>query len=262
MSNSNLICYSKISPNKTVCNDKVNDTISIHCMAGQLSVESCGDLFANPKRQASSNYGIGPDGRIALYVEEKDRSWCTSNKANDMRAVTIEVASDSKHPYAVKAAAYNSLIELVADICKRNGIKKLVWSTNKTDRVNHKNGCNMTVHRDYASKACPGDWLYNRMGEIAAAVNAKLGAAGETVQPTKPADDKPVSGVGVSPYTVRITTAVLNVRKGPGTNYGIAMQVKNGEVFTIVEEYKNGSTTWGKLKSGVGWISLAYTKKR
>ncbi len=254
MSNSSLICYSKISPNKTVCNGKVNDTLSIHCMAGQLSVESCGNLFANPKRQASSNYGIGPDGRIALYVEEKDRSWCTSNKANDMRAVTIEVASDSKHPYAVKAAAYNSLIELVADICKRNGIKKLVWSTNKTDRVNHKNGCNMTVHRDYANKACPGDWLYNRMGEIAAAVNSKLGAA---EQPTKP-----VSGVGVSPYTVRIATAVLNVRKGPGTNYGIAMQVKNGEVFTIVEEYKNGSTTWGKLKSGVGWISLTYTKKR
>ena len=259
MSNSSLICYSKISPNKTVCNGKVNDTVSIHCMAGQLSVESCGNLFANPKRQASSNYGIGPDGRIALYVEEKDRPWCTSNKANDMRAVTIEVASDSKHPYAVKAAAYNSLIELVADICKRNGIKKLVWSTNKADRVNHKNGCNMTVHRDYANKACPGDWLYNRMGEIAAAVNSKLGA---TEQPTKPAGDKPISGVGVSPYTVRIATAVLNVRKGPGTNYGIAMQVKNGEVFTIVEEYKNGSTTWGKLKSGVGWISLAYTKKR
>lgn len=260
MSNSSLICYTKISPNKTVCTGKVNDTISIHCMAGQLSVETCGNLFAKSSRQASSNYGIGPDGRIALYVEEKDRSWCTSNRANDMRAITIEVASDAKQPCAVKDAAYKALIELVTDICKRNGIKKLVWSTNKSDRMNHKNGCNMTVHRDYAAKACPGDYLYNRMGEIAATVNAKLGAAEETPAPQTP--DKPVSGTGVQPYTVKVTAKVLNVRKGPGTNYGIVTQIKKGEVYTIVEEAVNGSTKWGHLKSGAGWISLAYTQKR
>jgi len=229
-------------------------------MAGQLSVETCGNLFAKSSRQASSNYGIGPDGRIALYVEEKDRSWCTSNRANDMRAITIEVASDAKQPCAVKDAAYKALIELVTDICKRNGIKKLVWSTNKSDRMNHKNGCNMTVHRDYAAKACPGDYLYNRMGEIAATVNAKLGAAEETPAPQTP--DKPVSGTGVQPYTVKVTAKVLNVRKGPGTNYGIVTQIKKGEVYTIVEEAVNGSTKWGHLKSGAGWISLAYTQKR
>lgn len=88
--------------------------------------------------------------------------------------MTIEVASDSTHPYAVNDAAYRSLIVLLADICRRNGIEKLVWSTNKSDRVNHKNGCNMTVHRDYEAKACPGEYLYSRHGQIAAEVNKIL----------------------------------------------------------------------------------------
>lgn len=178
MSNSSLISYTKLSPNHSGKRTKKIDTITIHCMAGQLSVESCGAMFAQSSRQASSNYGIGNDGRIALYVDESNRSWCTSSNANDQRAVTIEVASDATHPYAVNSKAYEALLDLVTDICKRNGIKKLVWSTSKTDRVNHLNGCNMTVHRDYAAKACPGDWLYNRHGEIAAEVNRRLGASG------------------------------------------------------------------------------------
>src|SRR5699024_9164341 len=134
-------------------------------------------------RQASSNYGIGPDGRIALYVDESNRSWCTSSNANDQRAVTIEVASDATRPYAVKDKAYEALLDLVTDICKRNGLKKLVWSTNKNDRVNHLNGCNMTVHRYYAAKACPGDYLYNLHDEIAAEVNKRLGASGGSSTP-------------------------------------------------------------------------------
>ena len=109
-------------------------------------------------------------------MDEGNRSWCTSSNANDQRAVTIEVASDAKHPYAVNSKAYDALLDLVTDICKRNGIKRLVWSTSKSDRMNHLNGCNMTVHRDYANKACPGDWLYNRHGEIAAEVNRRLGS--------------------------------------------------------------------------------------
>ena len=110
-------------------------------------------------------------------MDEKDRSWCSSNGTNDNRAITIEVASDTTHPYAVTAKAYAALLDLVTDICKRNGIKKLVWSTNKNDRVNHRNGCNMTVHRDFANKACPGEYLYSRHGEIAAEVNKRLEAA-------------------------------------------------------------------------------------
>ena len=110
MSNSALISYTKLSPNHSGKRTKKIDTITIHCMAGQLSVESCGALFAQSSRQASSNYGIGNDGRIALYVDEGNRSWCTSSNANDQRAVTIEVASDATHPYAVNSKAYDALV--------------------------------------------------------------------------------------------------------------------------------------------------------
>lgn len=177
MSNSSLISYTKLSPN---CNKPRNhkiDTITIHCMAGNMTVESCGAMFAQSSRQASSNYGIGTDGRIALYVDEANRSWCSSSSSNDHRAVTIEVANTSASaPYPVSDKAYAALIDLVTDICKRNGIEKLVWSTSKSDRVNHLNGCNMTVHRDYANKSCPGDYLYSRHAAIAEAVNARLGS--------------------------------------------------------------------------------------
>ena len=177
MSNSTLVDYTRISPNRTSPRNHKIDTITIHCVVGQCSVETLGNIFAPTSRQASSNYGVGVDGRIGMYVEEKDRSWCSSNAANDNRAITIEVASDTTHPYAVNAKAYAALLDLVTDICRRNGIKKLVWSTNKNERVNHLNGCNMTVHRDYANKSCPGDYLYERHGAIAAEVNKRLGAS-------------------------------------------------------------------------------------
>ena len=186
--NSPLVSYTKLSPNHSGQRKHAIDTITIHCVVGQLSVETIGNIFAPTSRQASSNYGIGKDGRIGMYVEEKNRSWCTSSSANDNRAITIEVASDTKHPYAVNDKAYAALLDLVTDICRRNGIKKLVWSTVKNDRVNHLNGCNMTVHRDYANKSCPGDYLYNLHGEIAAEVNKRLGQT-ETAdpEPTTPA---------------------------------------------------------------------------
>lgn len=174
--NSKLVNYTRISPNRSVNRNHKIDTISIHCVVGQCSVETLGSIFASTSKEASSNYGIGYDGRIGLYVEEKDRSWCTSSASNDNRAITIEVASDTYHPYRVKDVAYKSLIKLLVDICKRNGIKKLVWSTNKSERMNHLNGCNMTVHRDYANKSCPGDYLYNLHGQIAKEVNAQLGS--------------------------------------------------------------------------------------
>ena len=176
MSNSSLVTYTKISPNKTSPRNHKIDTITIHCMAGNLSVETCGNVFAPTSRKASSNYGIGSDGRIGMYVEEKDRSWCSSNATNDNRAITIEVANDggADTGWHISDAAMESLINLCVDICKRNNIEKLVWSTNKNDRVNHLNGCNMTVHRDYANKSCPGDYLYNLHGYIANEVNKKL----------------------------------------------------------------------------------------
>lgn len=182
--NSSLVTYKNLTAHKTTNRNHAIDTITIHCIVGQWTAKQGCDYFANTDRECSANYVVGKDGSIGLSVEEKDRSWCSSSAANDHRAITIEVASDTSSPYAVTDAAYNALIDLVTDICKRNNIKKLVWSTNKTDRVNHNNGCNMTVHRDYANKSCPGDYLYNKHGEIAAEVNKRLGATETKVETT------------------------------------------------------------------------------
>ena len=187
------------SPNRSSPRMSKIDTITIHCMAGNLSVESCGALFAKSSRKASSNYGIGSDGRIACYVGEEDRSWCSSNRANDNRAITIEVANDggADTGWHVSDKAYKSLISLLVDICKRNNITKLVWSNSKSERVNHKNGCNMTVHRDFANKSCPGDYLYSLHSKIANEVNSLLGV----VKEDKPANK--LYRVQVGAYSVK-----------------------------------------------------------
>lgn len=184
--NSKLATYTKVSPNKssrTVDGKTYTiDTITIHCMAAPWTGKRCADYFNNSSVEASSNYCVGVDGDIALAVPEQYRSWASSNRINDARAITIEVGCELNHPYAVTDKAYNALIKLLVDVCKRNGIKKLVWSTSKDNRINHKNGCNMTVHRDFANKACPGDYLYNKHGAIAAEVNKQLE---EPKQPTQ-----------------------------------------------------------------------------
>lgn len=173
MSNSPLVSYTKISPNKNSPRNHKIDTITIHCVVGQCSVETLGNEFARESKEASSNYGIGYDGRIGMYVEEKDRSWCSSNAENDNRAITIECASDTTHPYAINDKVYKALIELCTDICKRNNIKELKWKADKK-LIGQVDKQNMTVHRWFAAKACPGDYIYNRLGKIASEVNTKL----------------------------------------------------------------------------------------
>lgn len=247
MSNSSLVNYTKISPNRTSPRKHKIDTITIHCMACDLSVERCGAVFAKRTRMASSNYGVGSDGRVGLYVEEKDRSWCSSNKANDHRAVTIEVACEPVAPYKVTDAAMVALIELVADICRRNDIKQLLWKGDKS-LIGQVDKQNMTVHRWFAKKACPGDYLYGKHGYIAAEVNNRLGVTAAQPEPAQQPTET---------YKVRITANTLNVRAGAGTSYKVTTTVKKGGIYTIVEE-KDG---WGKLKSGAGWISLKYTEK-
>ena len=230
--------YTRISPNKNSPRNHKIDTITIHCVVGQCTVETLGNIFAPTSRQASSNYGVGTDGKIGMYVEEKDRSWCSSSAANDNRAVTIEVASDTKHPYAVNDRAFAALLDLVTDICKRNGIKKLVWSTKKADRMNHKNGCNMTVHRDYANKSCPGDYLYNRHGEIAAEVNRRLGV-------TDTAPDAG-AGQGVTVYTVKKGDTLSAIAAKHGTTYQkIAAYngIKNPNVIRVGQKIKIPTAT-------------------
>lgn len=266
MSNSPLATYTRITKNKTSPRNHAIDTITIHCIVGQWTAKLGCDYFATTDRQCSANYVVGKDGSIGLSVDEKDRSWCSSNGTNDNRAITIEVASDTTHPYAVTAKAYAALLDLVTDICKRNGIKKLVWSTNKNDRVNHRNGCNMTVHRDFANKACPGEYLYSRHGEIAAEVNRRLQGAsnGGGVVVTPPTTEKPTggtTGATVTPYLVRVKITNLNIRKGPGTNYGATGYIRPGIYTIVAESTGKGAAKWGKLKSGAGWISLDYATK-
>lgn len=205
-SNSPLVSYTRISPCKTTGRNHAIDTITIHCVVGQCSVESLGSVFADPARNASSNYGIGYDGRIGMYCEEKDRSWCTSNRANDHRAITIEVASDTTHPYAVTDAAYNALIDLCADICKRNGIPRLLWKADKT-LIGQVDKQNMTVHRWFANKACPGQYLYDRHGDIAAKVNAKLGAEADAAPSAPTPDESPQE------YPEILTNGLYRVRE-------------------------------------------------
>lgn len=196
MSNSSLINYKKISPNKTSPRNHKIDTITIHCVAGQCSVETIGEIFSPSSRQASSNYAIGSDGRIGMYVEEKDRSWCTSSASNDHRAITIEVASDTSHPYAVKDKVLQSLINLVADVCKRNNIKKLLWENNKS-LIGQVTRQNMTVHRWFSNTECPGQYLLDKHPYIVSEVNKILKGVNtphESTQVTLPESTDSASG--------------------------------------------------------------------
>lgn len=251
MSNSPLVNYTKISPNKTRNRTHAIDTVTIHCVVGQLSVEVLGAGFARSERKASSNYGIGPDGRIGMYVEEKDRAWTSSNWQNDNRAITIEVASDTKYPYAVKEAAYNALIDLLVDICQRNGIKKLLWKNDKS-LIGQVDKQNMTVHRWFSSTACPGEYLFSRHGQIADAVNARL-LGTSLPEESEKSDESADSDDVKTPFTVNVKISDLEIRKGPGTKYDKTGKVTGKGVFTIVEV----NDGWGKLKSGAGWIPLS-----
>lgn len=234
MSNSSLISYTKISPNRTSPRKKPIRKITIHHMAGNLTVEQCGAVFAPTSRKASSNYGIGTDGRIGMYVEEKDRAWTSSSPDNDNQAVTIEVANNTLDPnWTVSDKAMASLIDLCVDICKRNGIQRLNFTGDKTG--------NLTMHCYFKSTLCPGPYLKSKFPYIASEVNKRLGAEATP-----------------EPFIVQITASSLNVRKGPGTSYAVAQTVRKGQVFTIVQQQGG----WGKLKSGAGWISLKYTARK
>ena len=172
-SNSSLATVKVLSPNHSGQRNHEIDTITIHCVVGQLTAKRIGEIFQSETKKASSNYGIGHDGSIGLYVEERNRSWCSSSASNDNRAVTIEVASDKTEPYAITDKAYKALIDLVADICKRNGIKELKWKGDES-LIGQVDKQNMTVHRWFANKSCPGAYLYDRHSQIAKDVNAKL----------------------------------------------------------------------------------------
>lgn len=182
--NSSMVAYTKLSPNHSGQRTHSIDRITPHCVVGQLSAESICGCFVSPAVQASCNYGIGTDGRVSLCIEEKNRSWCSSSSANDQRAVTIECASDKAEPYAMNNAVYATLIKLCTDICRRNGKSKLLWFADKNKTLNYAPKSDemvITVHRWFANKSCPGDWLYARLGDLAAKVTAALEGTAQTL---------------------------------------------------------------------------------
>ena len=200
--NSSLVSYTKLSPNHSGQRTHSIDRITPHCVVGQCSVETLGNIFLPTSRQASCNYGIGVDGRVGMYVEEKNRSWCSSSSANDQRAVTIECASDTTEPYAFKDVVYQKLITLCVDVCKRNGKSKLLWLGDKDKTLNYAPKSDemvLTVHRWFANKSCPGSWMYARMGDLAAKVTAQLGGG--------------TSGDTETEYPEKLTEGYYRVRK-------------------------------------------------
>lgn len=310
--NSSMVVYKKLSPNHSGLRTHSIDRITPHCVVGQCTAEGLGEWFEKQSTQASSNYGIDRDGRVALYVEEKNRSWCSSSNANDQRAITIECASDTTEPYAFRDVVYQTLIKLCIDICKRNGKNKLIWFGDKDKTLNYspKSGeMILTVHRWFANKSCPGNWMYARMGDLAEKVTQVLGGSDKPVEPEKPEDKTTIKWFRVRktwkdsktqkgaykildnakkcadqnpgykvfdadgkvvyepkavvpavkvPFLVKVSISDLNIRKGPGVNHSRIQFCPPG-IYTIVAVSEGaGASMWGKLKSGIGWLSLDF----
>ena len=260
MSNSSLVSYTKISPNKTSPRNHAIDTITIHCYVGQASVESMGGWLGNPSAQASANYGIGVDGRIGLFVEEKDRSWCSSSSSNDNRAITIECASDKTEPYAINDKVYNSLIKLCADICKRNNIKELKWKADPS-LIGQVDKQNMTVHRWFKNKACPGEYIYSRLGKIASEVNALLGSGSSTSTPTSGLQAKTLANLSEKEVVEKVGPLCTNDQKKTGILASVSMAqfiLESGYGKTDLAQNANNCFGMKKTLSGNTWTGSTW----
>lgn len=253
MSNSSLVVHTNISPNRTSPRNHKIDRFTIHCFVGSPSVESGCKAFAAKSKMASCNYYVASDGKIGLVCPESDRSWCSSNSANDHRAITFEVASETKAPYKVTDAAVSSLISLIVDCCQRNGINRVVWIPDKKVALSYqpKEGeAIFTVHRWFKNKECPGQYLMDKHQFICDSVNAILTAQKPILEPS-------------TSFKVKVIVDELNVRNEPSVLGAKVTTVRKNEVYTIVEERKG----WGLLKSYVskknGWINISdkYVKK-
>lgn len=238
--NSSMVVYTNLSPNHSGQRTHSIDRITPHCVVGQLSAESICGCFTSTSRQASCNYGIGTDGRVSLCVEEKNRSWCSSSNANDQRAVTIECASDKTEPYAMNDAVYSTLIKLCTDICKRNGKKKLLWFGDKDKTLNYTPASDemvLTVHRWFANKSCPGNWLYARLGDLAAKVTTALGGSAQTTTDTS------------EMYRVRTTWADAKSQIGAYTVLANAKRKADENAGYSVFDSKGNAVYTGKTAS-------------
>ena len=239
MSNSPLVTYTKISPNSTnPRKDKIRK-ITIHHVAGNLTIEDIGNVFAPTSREASSNYGVGTDGRVGMYVEEKNRAWTSSNADNDNQAVTIEVANDEVGGnWHVSDKALEATIELCVDICKRNGIEKLNFTGDKSG--------NLTMHKWFALTNCPGPYLGSKFPYIADEVNKRLNAGSE-----KPSTGKVLYRVQTGAFSKKPNADAL-LEKVKAAGFETYMVQSNGLYKVQVGAYSvksNADATAAKLKA-------------
>lgn len=263
MSNSSLVSVTVKSPNNSGARTMKIDRITPHCVVGQMGAASLGNWFAKKTTQASSNYGIGYDGKVGLYVDESCRSWCSSSAANDQRAVTIECASATKAPYEMYDAVYKSLIKLCTDICKRNGKTKLLWFGDKTKTLAYTPKADemiLTVHRWFANKSCPGDWLYSRLTDLAMKVTTQLAvdaAAEKAKEQTKPPSEVVLAAgadlqLSKEPLYVSATAAVRSSLI-TGTYYFWGGSAVNGRI-----RITNSKSRVGISGQVTGWIAMPH----
>lgn len=278
MSSSSLVTYKKLSPNHSGKRKYAVNRITIHHMAGALTVEQCGNVFASRSRQASSNYGVDGKGHVGLYVDEANRSWASSNADNDNRAITIEVAnSKTGGKWPVSAKALSKTIDLCVDICKRYKKTKAVWIANKAKAKAYKPKSNemlFTVHRWYAATACPGAYLYSKMPYIVKQVNAKLAkkTSKKTAAKKSPSGTVKVESAESFSKTVAKTYKVtassgLVLRAGAGASKKALVTLPKGTKVTCYGYYTRvGNVKWlyvaatYKKKTYNGFCSLQYLK--
>lgn len=248
MSESSLVTYTKLSPNVNHPRNHKIDRLSIHCFVGQVTAKSgCNAarfVKYDPVNGASCQYVVGVDGSIGQAAKEEDRSWCTSSGSNDHRAITIEVASETVHPYKVSDAAYKALLDLVTDICKRNGIKKLLWFGDKTKSLNYVPADGemvMTVHRWFANKSCPGDYLYSKHPEIAEEINRRLNKKEEEDDVTRYKYLDDITNKHYRPVIEILMNAGIITGYGADETGKNVINLSEDMVRTIVLTYRGGA---------------------
>lgn len=246
MSNSSLVDFKDYSPNHSGTRKHSITKIAIHHTAGVLTAARIGNVFKSTSRQASCNYGVGSDGKIVLVVDECNRAWTTSSSWCDNRAVTIET-SNSQYGgnWPVSDLVLNRLIDLVTDICKRNGIKNCTY-TGGTDGV-------LQMHKWYAQTSCPGPYLGSKFPYISQEVNKRL--RGEKTTSTS------------NLYRVRKSWADSKSQKGAFKNLNSAIDLakKNGhmvfdssgkQVYPEVKKASTSSNTSPKFIKYENWTGV------
>ena len=222
--------------------------IGVHHNAGNLSIQQTYNVWQN--RPASAHYQVDINGRIGQLVWDRDTAWALGNFNMNQRSINIEHANNTGAAggWTISEATLENGAHLVAALCKAFNLGRPVW------------GQNVRPHSQICPTACPGAiGGAQRDAYMARAQYWYDQMTGSKPAPAPQPAPQPAPAVG---YTVKVTTNVLNIRKGAGTNFATAGSVKKGEVYTIVAESAGqGASKWGKLKSGAGWISLDFVQK-